>query len=55
VNIEIDNGSEEFEDLKEKLNFRTVPMIFIGGKFIGGCSELIELNESGELVKILKE
>ncbi|KCV72007.1 hypothetical protein H696_01414 [Fonticula alba] len=28
---------------------RTVPMIFIGGKFIGGYSDLSKLNESGEL------
>jgi glutaredoxin 3 len=28
------------EDLAEKYNYRTVPMVFIDGEFIGGFSEL---------------
>ncbi len=32
---------------------RTVPQIFIGGKHIGGCDELYELERSGKLSALL--
>ena len=32
---------------------RTVPQIIIGGKPIGGCQELLALDESGELDELL--
>ena len=32
---------------------RTVPQIFINGKPIGGCDDLHELEEKGELDKLL--
>ena len=55
-NIEVDNGNEEWETEKEKQEQRhtTVPMIFIGDKFIGGSDELQELNNSGKLKEMLK-
>lgn len=39
---------------KENGNYRTVPMIFIGDKFIGGFTELAQLESSGELNKLLE-
>lgn len=35
-------------------NYRTVPMIFIGEQFIGGYDQLRELDQSGELAKLVK-
>ncbi len=32
---------------------RTVPQIFIGGRHVGGCDELYELERSGKLDAIL--
>lgn len=32
---------------------RTVPQIFIGGRHIGGCDELYELERSGKLDDVL--
>lgn len=55
TNIEVDNGSEEFEKLKQELNYRMVPIIIINGKFIGGCNELEKLNDSGELEELINE
>lgn len=46
--------AEEFKALAEKYNHRTVPMIFLNGEFIGGFSELSELNTSGELDKKIR-
>jgi len=33
----------------------TVPQVFIGGRFVGGCDVVTELHESGELQKLLHE
>ncbi len=34
-------------------NYRTVPMIFVGEQFIGGYDQLRELDQSGELAKMI--
>ena len=34
---------------------RTVPEIFINGQIIGGCDELYELEQSGELDQLLAQ
>jgi glutaredoxin 3 len=31
----------------------TVPQIFIGGTHVGGCDDLYELNDAGNLDKLL--
>jgi glutaredoxin-related protein len=33
---------------------KTVPQIFFGNKFIGGCSDLLAMDESGELDILIK-
>ncbi len=33
---------------------RTVPQIFIDDKYIGGCDDLYDLDDQGELDKLLK-
>ena len=40
--------------LAEKTGKSTVPQIFFGGKHIGGCSDLLALDESGELDILIK-
>ena len=40
-------------ELLTKTGQKTVPNIFIGGKHIGGNSDLMKLDESGELEEIL--
>lgn len=51
----LDDKKEELDELREKTGQRTVPQIFIGNKFIGGSSELEELNESGQLDSLLND
>jgi glutaredoxin 3 len=41
--------------LHEKTGQGTVPNIFIGGKHIGGNSDLVTLYQSGELLSLIKE
>jgi len=48
IDIELSKeGMDMFQAVSQKENHHTVPMIWISGKFIGGCSELqrIERNE----------
>jgi len=40
--------------LKEKYRWRTVPMILIGDRFIGGFAELSALQKSGRLEELLR-
>ncbi|PFH35059.1 putative glutaredoxin [Besnoitia besnoiti] len=40
--------------LEEMTGARTVPRVFIGGAFFGGCSDLENADEDGTLVRILK-
>jgi len=47
--------NEDYSDLmKTRLpNANTVPQIFIDGKHIGGCDDVMKLEHSGELDKLL--
>jgi len=52
--IEVGDNPEKRATLRKKADGRhTVPQIFINGKGIGGCDDLFELEESGELDKML--
>ncbi|BGP25084.1 Glutaredoxin [Rhodotorula toruloides] len=50
---QMDEGFEWQNALASKTGQRTVPSIWIGGKFIGGCSELEAKQRSGELKTLL--
>jgi monothiol glutaredoxin len=39
--------------LEEYTRWPTVPQIFINGEFVGGCDIVTELNERGELAKLV--
>ncbi|MBL1209627.1 glutaredoxin 3 [Geminocystis sp. GBBB08] len=52
----IDGDREGKMKMSERANGRTsVPQIFINNNHIGGCDDLLEINERGELDKILQE
>lgn len=42
------------EGVKRYSNWPTVPQVYIGGKFVGGCDILHEMHERGELAPLLK-
>ena len=50
-----DNTSEYQDALQELTGRRTVPNIFINGKSVGGCDDVIALHSSGRLAKLLLE
>jgi len=51
-NILEDNSIRE--GIKEYSDWTTIPQLYIGGKFIGGCDIIRELFASGELKKLLE-
>jgi monothiol glutaredoxin len=42
-----------WEALEDYSQWPTVPQIFIGGKFVGGCDIITEMFERGELQPIV--
>lgn len=50
---EMENGEDLRAQLYKSYQHETVPAIFINGEFIGGCSDLQALQQSGELAKKL--
>ena len=42
------------QGIKEYADWPTIPQLYINGEFVGGCDIVTELDESGELAKILK-
>lgn len=51
--IDLTNNLEEMNRLKNTLNWKTVPMILIDGKLIGGYSDMKALDEEGKLDSML--
>lgn len=53
--ISLDNEPELRTKLsKENNGWRTVPMIFINGKFVGGFDDVNKLHQSNSLQKLLE-
>jgi glutaredoxin 3 len=51
--IRIDLDPVERQHMVELTGRRTVPQIFIGGAYVGGCDELIALDQRGALLPML--
>lgn len=52
--IAVDRGGEIKQQMIQRAGGRTtVPQIFIGGRHIGGCDDLFELDRSGKLDDLL--
>ncbi|EDP42336.1 hypothetical protein MGL_3094 [Malassezia globosa CBS 7966] len=50
---EVNDGPEIQNYLAEKTGQRTVPNIFISGKHVGGCDDLLRAQQSGELQQMV--
>ena len=51
--IRVDLQPSERRTMIELTGQRTVPQIFIGETYVGGCDELVALDRRGELVPLL--
>eukprot|EP00937_MAST-01D_sp_MAST-1D-sp2_P006103 g6103.t1 len=41
--------------IKEFSNWPTIPQLYIGGEFVGGCDIVTSMHQSGELAELLAE
>lgn len=51
--IRVDEEPARRDEMIEKTGRRTVPQIFIGNTHVGGCDDLIALDQAGKLVPML--
>lgn len=43
------------QGIKEYSNWPTIPQVFIGGEFVGGCDLMLEMHKNGELIEELQK
>ena len=41
--------------LKEYSDWPTIPQLYVGSEFVGGCDILMSMHQNGELSKMLEE
>ena len=51
--IRVDLDPQRRAEMMERTSRRTVPQIFIGEYHVGGCDDLIVLDQAGKLVPML--
>ena len=51
--IRVDLEPEQRMTMMERTGRRTVPQIYIGETYVGGCEELFELDHEGKLESLL--
>jgi glutaredoxin 3 len=51
--VRVDLDPERRTEMMEKTARRTVPQIFIGDTHVGGCDDLIALDQAGKLIPLL--
>ncbi len=52
--IDIDDDPALRKEMIERSGRRSVPQIFIGDRHIGGCDDLVALDGSGELDRLIQ-
>ena len=50
-----DWGGQIRAALIEHTNFKTIPQIFVGGEFIGGCTDLFDAFRQGQVQQLMRE
>ncbi len=53
--VDLTDKPEEIDRIKNETGWRTVPIILINGKLIGGYTDLKALDEEGKLDQMLKD
>ncbi len=51
--IRIDLDPDRRTEMIERTAKRTVPQIYIGDRYVGGCDDLLALDRSGKLLPLL--
>lgn len=51
--VDVLRSPEIREGIKEIFQWPTIPQLYVGGEFIGGCDIIREMNASGEIQKLI--
>ena len=51
--VNVLDDAEKWQAVKLYSDWPTIPQIFVGGEFIGGGDQLVELSESGKLKELV--
>ncbi len=51
--VRVDLDPERREEMMQKTGRRTVPQIYIGDTHVGGCDDLVALDQAGKLLPLL--
>jgi glutaredoxin 3 len=49
IEYDVTNDPKKEEEMRQRSGRRTVPEIFVDGRLIGGCDDLMALDQGGEL------
>jgi monothiol glutaredoxin len=52
VAVNVLENSEIRQGIKEYASWPTIPQLYVGGEFVGGCDILREMYEAGELQQV---
>jgi monothiol glutaredoxin len=52
--IDVLAEGDKREGVKQFTNWPTIPQVFVGGKFVGGCDVVRELHARGELAPLVR-
>jgi glutaredoxin 3 len=52
--VRVDLDPERREEMMQKTQRRTVPQIYIGETYVGGCDDLYALDAAGKLMPLLE-
>ena len=55
VSVNVLEDPEIRQGIKDYSDWPTIPQLYVGGEFVGGCDIIGQMFESGELQKLLKE
>ena len=50
--VNVLENAEIRQGIKEYANWPTIPQLYVGGEFVGGCDILREMYEAGELQQV---
>ena len=52
--LDLEHNPGAREALKDFSNWPTIPQLYVGGEFVGGCDIVVELAQGGELGQVLR-
>jgi monothiol glutaredoxin len=53
--VNVLEDAEIREGIKAYTNWPTIPQLYVGGEFVGGCDIIMEMFQAGELSTLMKD